>query len=72
MDGRPAFIEDFAAIDRARLSRMDDAAGSAQLDAREALRHYVEGLWHDVERSGEHPETGAKYEALRVCPLGAA
>jgi hypothetical protein len=66
MDDRPAFIEDFAAIDRARLSRMDEAAGSAQLQAREAVRHYVEALWHDVERSGESPETGAKYEALAI------
>jgi hypothetical protein len=66
MDNRPDFIANFAAIDRARLIRMDGAAGSAQLEAREVVRHYVESLWQDVERAGESPEVGEKYEALAI------
>lgn len=66
MDSRPDFIATFAAIDRARLSRMDDVAGAAQLEAREAVRHYVEALWLDVERAGESPEVGEKYQALAI------
>jgi hypothetical protein len=66
MDSRPDFIATFAAIDRARLSRMDDVAGSAQLEAREVVRHYVEALWQDVERAGESPEVGEKYQALAI------
>ena len=66
MEIRPEFIDAFASIDRARLSRMDEAAWSAQLDAREAVRHYVEALWQDVERAGENPETEEKYRALAV------
>jgi predicted DNA-binding transcriptional regulator YafY len=66
MDSRPDFIAAFASIDRARLSRMDEATWSAQLDAREAVRHYVEALWQDVERSGENPGNGEKYEALAI------
>jgi hypothetical protein len=64
MDSRPDFIDAFASLDRARLSRMDRAAWSEQLDAREAVRHYVEALWQDVLRSGESPEIGEKYQAL--------
>jgi hypothetical protein len=64
MDSRPNFIDAFASLDRARLSRMDRAAWSEQLDAREAVRHYVEALWQDVQRSGESPEIGEKYQAL--------
>ena len=37
-----------------------------QLDAREAVRHYVEALWQDVLRSGESPEIGEKYQALAI------
>jgi hypothetical protein len=66
MDSRPDFIATFAAIDRARLSRMDAAAGSTQLEAREVVRHYVETLWQDVERAGESPEIGEKYQALAI------
>jgi hypothetical protein len=66
MDSRPDFIANFAAIDRARLSRMDEATGSTQLEAREVVRHYVEALWQDVERAGESPDIGAKYEALAI------
>jgi hypothetical protein len=66
MDSRPDFIATFAAIDRARLSRMDDATGSTQLEAREVVRHYVEALWQDVERAGESPEIGEKYQALAI------
>jgi hypothetical protein len=66
MDSRPDFIANFAAIDRARLSRMDDATGSTQLEAREVIRHYVEALWQDVERAGESPDIGEKYEALAI------
>ena len=66
MDSRPDFIANFAAIDRARLSRMDEATGSTQLEAREVVRHYVETLWQDVERAGESPEIGEKYQALAI------
>ena len=66
MESRPDFIDTFASIDRARLSRMDHDAWSAQLDAREVVRHYVESLWQDVERSGENPQIGEKYQALAI------
>ena len=66
MESRPEFIATFASLDRARLSRMDRSAWSAQLEAREAVRHYVEALWQDVARAGEHPEIGEKYQALAV------
>ena len=66
MDSPPDFIATFASIDRARLSRMDQAAWSTQLDARELVRHYVEALWQDVQRAGESPEIGEKYRALAI------
>jgi hypothetical protein len=66
MDARPEFVDVFASLDRARLSRMDQAAQSDQLDARDAVRHYVEALWQDVQRSGERPEVGDKYRALAI------
>lgn len=58
------FIEAFAAIDRARLTRMDAPDRTGQLAARQALLDYVEALWHDVHRSGERPDIGEKYQAL--------
>jgi hypothetical protein len=64
MDDKPEFVDVFASLDRARLSRMDTTAQSDQLAAREALRHYVEALWQDVQRSGEQPDIGEKYRAL--------
>ena len=66
MDGRPEFIDVFASLDRARLSRMGQVEQTDQLDAREAVRQYVEALWQDVQRSGERPEVGDKYRALAV------
>jgi len=36
------------------------------VDARETFRSYVESLWQDVQRSGEHPEVGDKYQALAL------
>jgi hypothetical protein len=66
VDRPPEFVEVFAALDRARLTRMGEAARSAQLDARQQLSQYVEALWHDVERSGERPEVGEKYQALAL------
>ena len=30
------------------------------------VRHYVEALWQDVERAGESPEIGEKYQALAI------
>jgi hypothetical protein len=66
MESRPDFIATFASLDRARLSRMERSAWSSQLDAREAVRHYVEALWQDVQRAGEQPEIGEKYEALAI------
>ena len=64
MDDRPEFVDVFASLDRARLSRMEPDAQSEQLAAREVLRHYLEALWQDVQRSGEHPDVGDKYRAL--------
>jgi hypothetical protein len=66
VDRPPEFVEAFASLDYARLTRMEEAARSAQLDARQLLREYVEALWRDVERSGERPEVGEKYQALAV------
>jgi hypothetical protein len=66
VDCPPEFVEAFASLDRARLSRMDEPARSAQLEARQLLRQYVEALWRDVERSGERPDVGEKYLALAV------
>ena len=63
-DDKPEFVDVFASLDRARLSRMDTTAQSEQLAAREVLRHYVEALWQDVQRSGEQPDVGEKYRAL--------
>jgi hypothetical protein len=54
----------FAALDRARLVRMDAGARQDQLDARQALLEYVEALWVDVQRAGERPDVGEKYGAL--------
>jgi len=64
VDDKPNFVDVFASLDRARLSRMDAAAQSDQLAAREVVRHYVEALWQDVQRSGERPDIGDKYVAL--------
>ncbi len=66
MDERPDFVDAFASLDRARLSRMDAAVQSNQLDAREVVRHYVESLWKDVERAGERPEHDDKYRSLAI------
>jgi hypothetical protein len=57
-------IASFAALDRARLTRMDERARAEQLDARQALLDYLEALWQDVQRAGEHPDVGEKYRAL--------
>jgi hypothetical protein len=59
-------VTSFAALDRARLTRMSERQRQRQLDARQALLDYVESLWQDVERAGERPETGEKYESLAV------
>ena len=64
MDDKPEFVDVFASLDRARLSRMHTTAQSEQLAARETIRHYVEALWQDVQRSGEQPDIGEKYRAL--------
>jgi hypothetical protein len=66
VDRPPEFVEAFASLDRARLTRMGEAARSTQLDARQLLGQYVEALWRDVQRSGERPDIGEKYRALAV------
>jgi hypothetical protein len=63
---QPEFVETFASLDRARLTRMDEGARQEQLDARQALQRYVEALWLDVQRAGERPDVGEKYHALGV------
>jgi hypothetical protein len=57
-------VEAFAALDRARLTRSSEPERERQLAARQALLEYVETLWDDVQRSGERPDVGEKYEAL--------
>lgn len=57
-------IDTFASFDRARLTRMGEAAQSAQLDARQLFEQYIEGLWQDVRRSGECPDVNDRYQAL--------
>ena len=59
-------VESFASLDRARLTRMNEAARADQLAARELLMDYVESLWADVQRAGERPDIGEKYLALGV------
>ena len=57
-------VESFAALDRARLTRMCEPERERQLIARQVLLEYVEALWEDVQRSGERPDIGEKYHAL--------
>ncbi len=57
-------VDSFASLDRARLTRMSEPARESQLTARQILLEYVEALWEDVQRSGERPDIGEKYEAL--------
>jgi hypothetical protein len=59
-------VESFASLDRARLTRMSEPECEEQLTARQALATYVEALWQDVQRSGERPDIGEKYESLAV------
>jgi hypothetical protein len=59
-------VASFASLDRARLTRMSEPARADQLDARQVLMDYVEALWQDVQRSGERPDVGEKYEALAI------
>jgi hypothetical protein len=60
------FASSFASLDRARLTRMSEPQRQGQLDARQVLLDYVEELWQDVQRAGERPEIGEKYQALAV------
>jgi hypothetical protein len=60
------FVQIFAALDRARLTRMSEPGRGDQLAARQALLDYLEALWQDVRRAGERPDVGDKYEALAV------
>ncbi len=57
-------VKAFAPFDRARLRRMSQDARAGQLAARELLCEYVERLWEDVERAGERPAVGEKYQAI--------
>ena len=50
-------------LDRARLARMSEAGRASQLDARQLLHDYVEGLWADIEQV-ERPAVGEKYQAI--------
>jgi hypothetical protein len=59
-------VESFASLDRARLTRMSEAARAEQLEARQLLMEYVDALWEDVQRAGERPDVGEKYQALAV------
>ena len=66
MEHAQELIEAFASFDRARLTRMGESVGAEQLQARQLLYDYVDGLWQDVQRSGERPAVGQKYEAIAV------
>jgi hypothetical protein len=54
----------FGAFDRARLVRMSETNRASQLDARQLLYDYVNALWADIERAGERPAVGDKYQAI--------
>jgi hypothetical protein len=54
----------FGRFDRARLVRMSEAGRAGQLEARQLLYDYVDGLWADVKRAGESPAVGDKYQAI--------
>ncbi|HET9256870.1 MAG TPA: hypothetical protein VFO16_16970 [Pseudonocardiaceae bacterium] len=54
----------FGSFDRARLDRMSEADRASQLDCRQLLHDYVDGLWADINRAGERPAVGDKYAAV--------
>ncbi len=54
----------FGPFDRARLVRMSEAGRADQLQARQLLYDYVDGLWADIKRAGERPAVGDKYQAI--------
>ena len=56
--------EAFALFDRPRLVNCDSPSRIAQLEARQALYDYVDELWKDIDRAGEHPSVGEKYQAI--------
>lgn len=43
---------------------MSEAGRASQLDVRQLLHDYVEGLWADIEQAGERPAVGEKYQAI--------
>ena len=59
-------VDAFGSFDRARLIRMSETDRARQLDARQLLYDYVNALWADVERAGERPAVGEKYQAIAV------
>jgi hypothetical protein len=54
----------FGSFDRARLIRMIETDRASQLDARQLLYDYINALWADIERAGERPAVGEKYQAI--------
>jgi hypothetical protein len=65
-DTASALMDAFGSFDRARLIRMSETDRARQLDARQLLYDYVDALWADVERAGERPAVGEKYQAIAV------
>lgn len=59
-----ALADAFGPFDRVRLDRMSEADRASQLDARQLLHDYVDGLWADIERAGERPAVGDKYAVI--------
>jgi hypothetical protein len=59
-------VDSFASLDRARLTRMSEPERETQLAARQNFLEYVEALWQDVQRAGERPDVGDKYQALAI------
>lgn len=64
MNSRLELAEAFEPFDRARLAHSDPQYRAAQLSARQVVYDYVEELWNDVERAGEQPSVGEKYQAI--------
>ena len=59
-------MEASASVEGAGLIHIDQAARSAQLDARHPAAARRGALWQDVWRSGERPEVGDRCRALSL------
>jgi hypothetical protein len=62
---RLEIVEAFVPFDRARLAHSSEPLRAAQLAARQLIYEYIDQLWRDIDRSGESPSGGEKYQAVR-------